>query len=274
MEISTVGKNGARQKEDALNIKINWAGETKAEVTYPVSEKMGFATVVLRLSLVMIAVPVIGQSYYPGRFPCKSYATCRSLVGYAPRTRTTFGAIQSLFDVSDLTELLGVNSLPESTRPDDPVEAKGIIRIPIECKCYGTSGRSNKRPIYKIQQNDTFYLVATKNFSGLVTYEVIEQYNPELIPTNLTIGQEVWIPLPCSCSTVNGSHTKNLLHYGFIFQYGSTLEQIGKDYGTTPAAIMSTNGLYDPKEIQTGFPLDVPLTGFSFFFSFFPICFS
>ncbi|KAF7843333.1 lysM domain-containing GPI-anchored protein 2-like [Senna tora] len=135
-------------------------------------------------------------------FGCDEASTCRSLVGYKPQYRTTLGAIQTLFNVSDTRDIAGANGLPEWTPRDHTVDGNQRIRIPLECECYEDEGgllrsRSKNRLKYKLKAGDTLYKIGMDVFSGLVDYKQIEYVNPDAVPVNLTIGREVIIPFLC-----------------------------------------------------------------------------
>ncbi|KAF9608633.1 hypothetical protein IFM89_010118 [Coptis chinensis] len=72
----------------------------------------------------------------------------------------------------------------------------------------------------------------------------------------LTLGQELVIPLPCSCDDVDGM---KVVHYGHVVPMGSTVQQIANDYGTNESVLLSLNGLADANDLKAGAVLDVPL---------------
>ncbi|XP_010271902.1 PREDICTED: G-type lectin S-receptor-like serine/threonine-protein kinase SD1-1 [Nelumbo nucifera] len=192
----------------------------------------------------------------PAGFNCSSNSTCQALVGYAPPVETTLSSIQSLFGVSQFESLLGANSLPLSTPFNQRVTAKQTIKIPFPCACINGSGISNRVPIYPIKIADTFFLLGTKIYGGLVTYQQIMAFNRGIIPTNISLGTTVWIPLPCSCDDVDGMQ---VVHYGNVVTSNSSIWQIAQEFGTTPATLTRLNGISDPDHILAGQVLDVPL---------------
>ncbi|KAK1274229.1 Protein LYK5 [Acorus gramineus] len=50
-----------------------------------------------------------------------------------------------------------------------------------------------------ILPGDTFYILSTTKFQNLTTYQDIELVNPTLVPTNLSIGADVVVPVSCQC---------------------------------------------------------------------------
>lgn len=72
------------------------------------------------------------------------------------------------------------------------------------------------------------------------------------------MGEELWIPLPCSCDEVGGERA---VHYGHLVPAGSTLEEIAQEYNTTQDTLLTLNRLASPKDLLAGAVLDVPLQG-------------
>ena len=114
-----------------------------------------------------------------------------------------------------------------------------------------------------MQKDDGLYHIAAEVFAGLVTYPEIQAANNISDPNQIEVGQELRIPLPCSCDNVNGS---KVVHYGHVVEAGSSVELIAGEYGTTEETLLRLNGITDPKTLQAGDVLDVPLKGFSAFF--------
>ncbi|MCH99987.1 lysM domain-containing GPI-anchored protein 2-like, partial [Trifolium medium] len=79
-------------------------------------------------------------------------------------------------------------------------------------------------------------------------------------PDNITAGDTLWIPLPCSCDMVDGN---SVMHYAHIVESGSSIEAIAQEYGTTQQSLLTINGIKDPKSLLAGQLLDVPLPGSS-----------
>ncbi|KAL6346924.1 hypothetical protein AAG906_003041 [Vitis piasezkii] len=217
---------------------------------------MGSATLLLALFFlsVLTTVPKVQAA-----FTCNSTTrstTCSALIDYVSPNTTTLSAIQTLFDVKNLRTLLGANSLPTSTSPNQSVAAKDKIVIPFRCRCSNGTGISNHRPVYTVQKDDGLYHIAAEVFAGLVTYQEIQAVNNISDANLIEVGQELWIPLPCSCDEVNGS---KVVHYGHVVEAGSSVELIAEEYGTTQETLLRLNGITDPKNLQAGAVLDVPL---------------
>ncbi|KAK3020940.1 hypothetical protein RJ639_046596 [Escallonia herrerae] len=216
--------------------------------------KMGIqATWLLLLTLGFLSAitPTAAQS-----FKCSSPTPCTSIVDYVSPNATTISAIKTLFGIKNLRSLLGANNLPLSTPATQPVAAKQKIKITFPCFCTNGTGISNKRPLYKVVPDDTLYHIAAEVFSGLVTYPQIQAVNNISDANNIEIGQELWIPLPCSCDEVDG---EKVVHYGHVVDAGSTVEGIAQQYNTTEDTLLKLNGLASPNDLKAAAVLDVPL---------------
>lgn len=187
-----------------------------------------------------------------------SNVTCHALVDYLSPNATTLSAIQSLFNVNNLSSLVGANGLPLTTPSTQKVSASQIIKIPFPCLCTNGTGVSNNLPIYTVVPGDGLYHIAANVFSGLVSYPEIQRVNNIPNPNLIEVGQKLWIPLPCSCDEVNG---KRVVHYGHLVASRSTLEGIAQQYGTTPDTLLKLNGLAGPNDLKAGAIIDVPLRG-------------
>ncbi|XP_043705074.1 LEAF RUST 10 DISEASE-RESISTANCE LOCUS RECEPTOR-LIKE PROTEIN KINASE-like 2.4 [Telopea speciosissima] len=182
-------------------------------------------------------------------------ATCSALIDYVSLTNKTLGTIAQLFGVSFIS-LFGANSLPLSTSPVQTVEPNQTIKIPFQCNCGQGIGISNKVPVYNVKIGDYLIYIANELYSGLVTYQEIATVNDINNPNLILIGQKLWIPLPCSCDTVEGDQ---VVHYGHVVSNQSSVGQIAKEYGTTPGTLLKLNGLAHQNELQAGQLIDVPL---------------
>ncbi|KAJ1404120.1 Serine/threonine-protein kinase, active site, partial [Sesbania bispinosa] len=185
---------------------------------------------------------------------------CQALVGFRPRVPTTLGAIQTLFNVTHVADILGANGLPEWTQPNNfKVEVNQFIRIPFECDCStGFYGVPTNPPVYKVQTGDyNISYIITSVFSGLVGLTDIKNGNDmkDFDFNNLTTGQELRMPLPCSCGQVNGV---DVVHFGLTLEYGLTVEQIAEEYHVQPQTIWTLNDATSP-DLILGRALDIPL---------------
>lgn len=183
-------------------------------------------------------------------------ATCRSLTDYTSTNTTTLKEIATLFGVKHFLDLLGANNLPSNTNNSYKVNPNQVIKVPFPCKCSNRTGTSNHVPRYKIVPGDGLDAIARVRFAGLVKYQQIQTANKIPDADNITAGATIWIPLPCSCDQVNGS---SVMHYAHIVQSESSIQSIAQEYGTSQQTLLKVNGLDDPKKLQAGQLLDVPL---------------
>ncbi|KAI4328682.1 hypothetical protein L6164_021017 [Bauhinia variegata] len=195
------------------------------------------------------------------KFKCSTEgATCLALVDYRPASGT-YGGIQTLFNIRELRDIQGVNlQLKDTISPNDQVIPLGVIRIPFTRKCQDALGTSINGPFYKIQSDETLEHIGKVVFSNIVKWPQIQKANNISDPFNISMGQELRIPLPCSCDQVEGTM---LVHYGRVFQNISTsyLEEMAQTAGIAVETMKDLNGILDESQIQAGEIYDVPLKG-------------
>lgn len=207
-------------------------------------------------TMLVAVLGLLAEAQTEAKFKCSSKnATCHALADYSHPNGTTLRRIQTLFTVKHLPDILGANNLPANTTRVAPGQ---VIKVPFPCRCSNGTGLSNKVPRYKIKKGDTLYDIATTVFAGLVKYPQIQVANEIPDANNITAGDTIWIPLPCSCDAVAGS---SVVHYAHVVEDGSSVESIAQEYGSTQQILLSLNGISDPKLLQTGQVLDVPLQG-------------
>ncbi|WJX52779.1 hypothetical protein P8452_38851 [Trifolium repens] len=208
--------------------------------------------------LITIAVVVsITQAQPEANFQCKTQdATCRSITEYTNPNTTTLEQIQTLFGIKHYLDFLGVNNLPTNTKNSYKLTPNRVIKVPFQCKCDNGTGKSNHVPQYKIKPGDTLDVIARTRFASLVKYQQIQTANKIVDADNITAGDTLWIPLPCSCDKVDGN---SVMHYAHIVQSGSSIESIAQQFGATQQSLQTINGIKDPKSLEAGQILDVPL---------------
>ncbi|KAL3580878.1 hypothetical protein D5086_018713 [Populus alba] len=216
---------------------------------------MGFAIILMCLLFYssFTTISVAQQA-----FKCTEGTACRSLVGYKSPNTTSISSIQKLFGVKNLHSLLGANNLPSSTLPNHTIQEQQVIKIPIPCICFNGTGASNKMPIYTVQPEDGLYYIANNVFMGLLAHKRIQQVNRIENPDMIDVGQELWIPLPCSCEEVDG---ERVVHYAHLVEEGSTVEEIAEKFGTTNDTLYRLNGISNNSQLIAATAFDVPLKG-------------
>ncbi|KAF7127460.1 hypothetical protein RHSIM_Rhsim11G0196600 [Rhododendron simsii] len=190
-----------------------------------------------------------------------SGTTCNGLVGYVPANATTLSNITTLFAIQNsLNSLLGANNFPLTTSPNQSVSAQQTVRISFPCICINGTGYPVNPPVHTVVSGDTMSDIATVVFSGLVTYQQIQAFNNVKDASMISIGQELKIPLPCSCDEVGG---ERVVHYGYAVESGDTVGGIAQEFNTTEETLLALNGLSSPKNLFANVPLDVPLKDYN-----------
>ncbi|XP_022725842.1 lysM domain-containing GPI-anchored protein 2-like [Durio zibethinus] len=229
--------------------------QTNKELEAAAKRNMDFAKLFLLLPILLSALSNLEYSTAQS-FNCSSPIGCRALVGYITVNNTNLGAIQSLFNVKNLRNLLGANNLPLYTPRNHTIPAQQVIKVPINCVCYNNTGTSSGAPIYKVQAGDGLDHIATEVFSRLVQFRQIQAANGIPDPDLITPGQELKIPLPCSCDDVDG---ERVVHYAHMVKSGSSLEEIAREFGTDEETLAKINGIKAENELIANQPIDVPL---------------
>ncbi|XP_050234579.1 lysM domain-containing GPI-anchored protein 2 [Mercurialis annua] len=210
----------------------------------------------LLLTLLLLAISLTNSTAKPFKCTASTAPSCQALIDYTPPNSTTLSSIKTLFSIKHLHTLLGANNLPVSTSPNRTISAQQIVKIPFPCMCANGTGISDKTPVYVVKPGDGLDYIARTIFSALVTYQEIAAVNGIPDPDKIDVGQEVKIPLPCSCDEVAG---ERVVHYGHVVASGSTLELIAAEYGTSKSIIMSVNEGVNDTSLLAGQVLDVPL---------------
>ncbi|EMS63796.1 Chitin elicitor-binding protein [Triticum urartu] len=183
--------------------------------------------------------------------------TCDSAIGYRVPNATTYGDLLARFNTTTLAGLLGANGRPLATSPKTRVAAQATVRIPFRCLCAGNGvGQSDHKPVYTVQPQDGLDAIARNSFDALVTYQEIATANKIADVNLITIGQKLWIPLPCSCDPVDGAAVFHLAH---IVGGGESTSGIAATFGVTEDTLLKLNKIADPKTLQKDQVLDVPL---------------
>ena len=128
--------------------------------------------------------------------------------------------------------------------------------------------------MYTVKEGDVgLYNIAYFTFSNVITFQEIAKFNRLPNPDKITVGQNLSIPLPCSCDEVEGVE---VVHYGHVVEAGSSVDKIATKYGTTPAILLKLNKMTNASQLQADQVLDVPLKGFYLLsFTFLPLlCFA
>ncbi|WJX17109.1 hypothetical protein P8452_07056 [Trifolium repens] len=135
------------------------------------------------------------------------------------------------------------------TSPSSPLVPNQPLLIPLTCSCnfinttFGSISYSNIT--YTIKSGDTFFLVSTINYQNLTTYPSVEVVNPNLVATNLSVGDNVIFPIFCKCPDKTKTNSSFMISY--VVQPFDSVSSIASMFGTTEKSIVDVNGekLYD-----------------------------
>ncbi|RDX81079.1 LysM domain-containing GPI-anchored protein 2, partial [Mucuna pruriens] len=213
--------------------------------------------VVALVAIAAVASVGLSEAQPEAKFKCGTEnATCSSLISYSNPNGTTLGDIQSLFNVKRVIDIVGANKFPSNATKSYKVVPNQVVKVPFPCRCRNNTGLSNGVPLYKVKKGDTLYDIATTTFAGLVKWPQIQVANNIPDVTKINVGVKLYIPLPCSCDQVDG---RSVVHYADLVAPNTTVEGIAEQYGTTQQILLDLNGITDPKSLQAGQILDVPL---------------
>ncbi|XP_018843091.1 uncharacterized protein LOC109007738 [Juglans regia] len=130
------------------------------------------------------------------------------------------------------------------------------ILIPVNCSCsrpyyqHKTSYRSSSR-------SETYFTVANNTYQGLTTCHALMAQKP-YVDSNLTVGQNLEVPLRCACPTSNQSvaGVKYLLTY--MVTSDDSLSSIAQLFGVEQQSILLANELFLNSTIFPFTPILVP----------------
>uniref|UniRef100_I1R0V8 LysM domain-containing protein n=2 Tax=Oryza glaberrima TaxID=4538 RepID=I1R0V8_ORYGL len=188
-------------------------------------------------------------------FTCTGLATCQSAIVYTSPAATTYIELLSSFETTTLHDLFDANGLPPSTLSHTAIPANATVIIPFRCSCVAGANRSESQPFHIIQPNDNMSYIAAQ-FDDFVTYQEIAAASNISNPDFLEVGQELWIPLPCSCDQVEGN---NVTHFAYKVRAADNVSKIAARFGVKESTLLKINGITDPKNLTQGQILDVPV---------------
>ncbi|KAJ1298147.1 hypothetical protein BS78_01G431400 [Paspalum vaginatum] len=180
----------------------------------------------------------------PARFACDAVSSpppCETYVVY--RTQSPgyldLGSISDLFGTSRAL-IASANSLASE---DGVLQPGQPLLVPVRsCGCTG-GGWSSANVTYPIRHGDIFYNLAIVYYENLTAYQLIQDLNLGLVPTNLQIGQEVTVPLFCRCPTQDerSRGVQSLVTY--VWQPEDSMYQVSKLMNTTVDDIAAANNV-------------------------------
>ncbi|KAI5397364.1 serine/threonine receptor-like kinase NFP [Lathyrus oleraceus] len=169
-------------------------------------------------------------------YPCQSYAFYRA----TSPNYLDLATISDLFSLPRLT----IAKLSNISSPSTPLIPNQPLLIPIACSCnfinttFGSISYSNIT--YTIKPKDTFFLVSTINFQNLTTYPSVEVVNPNLVATNLSIGDNAVFPIFCKCPDKTRNSSSFMISY--VVQPFDNVSSIALMFGASEKSIVDVNG--------------------------------
>ncbi|KAF3631775.1 serine/threonine receptor-like kinase NFP [Capsicum chacoense] len=192
------------------------------------------------LFLILSSSNITAQTSSPDTdFSCSlnSSFSCDAYVSYRARPPYYFdvGSISDLLEVSRLSIAKATGLASEDTElfPDQ------LLLVPVKCYCNGSHYFSNVT--YQIKKGDSFYSVSIGAFENLTNYHVVQDMNPTLDPTNLTVGAEAVFPLFCKCPAHSdlGKGLQYLVTY--VWQPWDDILPVSNMFGASAADILAIN---------------------------------
>ncbi|KAJ8549980.1 hypothetical protein K7X08_033687 [Anisodus acutangulus] len=95
--------------------------------------------------------------------------------------------------------------------------------------------------MFTIKKGESFYSVSIGAFANLTNYHVVQDMNPTLDPTNLTVGAEAVFPLFCKCP-VHSDLEKGLEYLvTYVWQPWDDILPVSNMFGASAADIVAAN---------------------------------
>ncbi|XAR57318.1 Non-specific serine/threonine protein kinase, partial [Bertholletia excelsa] len=205
-----------------------------------------------QLSLSPTFLPPLSQLASPSTTPPNTTGhTCSANTSFPCRTYAFYRAASPNFlDLASIGDLFGVSRLaiaePSNiSSPTSPLLPGQSLFVPLTCSCNSVNRTTNFSYAglnYTIKAGNTFYIVSSDNFENLTTYQSVEIVNPDLVPTNLTIGVNVVFPIFCKCP--DATQLLNGVNYliSYVFQPSDNFSSIAARFGSDAQSIRAING--------------------------------
>ncbi|KAK8491043.1 hypothetical protein V6N12_036919 [Hibiscus sabdariffa] len=190
--------------------------------------------------------------------PCSNSDYCNALLGYTLYTDLKVAEVASLFQVDPIA-VLTANAI-DISYPDVEnhiLPSRLFLKIPIQCSCVDGIRKSVSTK-YKTRPQDTLSSIADSIYAGLVSADQIREANSIADPSVLDVGQNLVVPLPCTCfnGTDNGLPA---IYLSYVVNPVDTLAGIAASYSTTITDLMNVNAM-GTTSIKAGDILAVPLS--------------
>ncbi|XP_028794420.1 wall-associated receptor kinase-like 22 [Neltuma alba] len=187
-------------------------------------------------------------------YKCNGFQnSCTSYVAYRsnPRYNTAL-TIANLLD-SHASSIASLNNLSSNTKH---IPSNQIVVVPIDCSCLG--GIYQHPVSYAVQKGDTYYELTVFSYQNLSICQMIVRQNYGFDALNLTIGDEISVPVLCACPTTDQIADGVYSLLVLPVNPGDSLESIAEDYGTNPQTLMTANQLHSNTTINISTTLLVP----------------
>ncbi|CAL5345649.1 unnamed protein product [Camellia sinensis] len=192
--------------------------------------KVELALVILLLIVIIILFSIGVDS------KCSSeQQQCNALASYYVRDGSNLTYISKLLS-SSLSQIQIYN--PQITNPDS-VHRDTRVNVPFSCACIGELGFLGHEFVYEVQSEDTYKLIAEKNYASLTTVEMLQRFNG--YDTNrIPVKAMVNVVVNCSCG--NSRVSKD---YGLFISYplrpGENLSAIAAEFNLSRQLLKDFN---------------------------------
>ncbi|GMP73241.1 hypothetical protein CsSME_00031048 [Camellia sinensis var. sinensis] len=192
--------------------------------------KVELALVILLLIVIIILFSIGVDS------KCSSeQQQCNALASYYVWDGSNLTYISKLLS-SSLSQIQIYN--PQITNTDS-VQRDSRVNVPFSCACIGELGFLGHKFVYEVQSEDTYILIAERNYASLTTVEMLQRFNG--YDTNrIPVKAMVNVVVNCSCG--NSRVSKD---YGFFISYplrlGQNLSAIAAEFNLSQQLLKDFN---------------------------------
>ncbi|XP_028119212.1 lysM domain receptor-like kinase 3 [Camellia sinensis] len=160
---------------------------------------------------------------------------CNALASYYVWDGSNLTYISKLLS-SSLSQIQIYN--PQITNTDS-VQRDSRVNVPFSCACIGELGFLGHKFVYEVQSEDTYILIAERNYASLTTVEMLQRFNG--YDTNrIPVKAMVNVVVNCSCG--NSRVSKD---YGFFISYplrlGQNLSAIAAEFNLSQQLLKDFN---------------------------------
>lgn len=177
--------------------------------------------------------------------PANTTAPCETYAYYRVKAGQTLAKIGNLF-LKNPADIASASKISVSFTDELP-EGEPLL-IPLTCSCdslytvsgslYGSYYQANTT--YQIQSGDYYAKVVNETYDNLSTWQAVNISNPTLVPTNLSIGVTITVPLRCACLRPEQKETLFLLTY--VVAQGESLADVASEFNVLLDDLRAENG--------------------------------